>query len=252
METNKKLPSAKHYFLVKLNIDEYYENGTKPEGTILTFCKRLDEQPLSQTWKIAHWEEIHGLLMAKYLESKNRGYNCGLINAARDYLSRDENLETIAGLISTLNLSLPELSFIIKEGSESKLLIPNLSISQTFKEGKPVRHDTLDAFFKSDSCFLARVLTQRIAANRDPSLEHSEQTLRLYQWLGLYADEGPKRFRESLEFGAGGKYIEAPSPDETFRGLTLDKDEEFIPYEKMSLEEVVLKRTLQETIIGAA
>ena len=155
-----------NYNIVELIFDDFYEQGTRPEGRIFTFSRRTTDEPIMPLWKTAHWEEIVRLLTDKYYLSEKAGRNCGLITAARDYFGNRENIITLYEFTRDFGCSLPELSFVVKENGLGRIFIPNLSISNA-KEDKFVQHTELESFIVSDSYNLLGLISQSAAANPD-------------------------------------------------------------------------------------
>jgi len=212
-------PRKRYYNVIKLSFENFYDNGTKPEGNIFTFCKRLTrESPLSEGWKAAHWTEIVGLLTDKYYLSERGKQNCGLINAARDYFGREENALRLVDLVSKHGLSLPELSLVIKENDSNKIFIPNFSISFA-KEGILKPRGDYNEFFNSDSYNILRNLVQIFAANPDLSVSHKEQSTNLFNWMAMNGEKAMLRLRESMKFKPKLLYVEGESPDLALKEL---------------------------------
>src|SRR3989344_1203871 len=211
--SNKKYKSIN---IVRLNIDDFYDNNTKPEGRVFTFSRRYSDESLSYSWKIAHWEEIFGLLADKYYLSERQHENCGLINAAKDYFCQEQNRARLFEIVGLLGLSLPEMSLVIKEGNESKIFIPNLSISNA-KERRFATHDSIEKFISSESGNLIMMISQFTASNPDYEIPHVEQTLKFARWTEKYGAFARKDLRESLKFGEEGRFVEGISPDEVLK-----------------------------------
>ncbi len=221
---------TRHYNVLRLIFDVFYEGGTRPEGPIFTFSKRpAANQPLTVGWKLTHGTEIMGLLTDKYLKSEREGRNCGLFEGAREFFGNYDNAFMLMGLVEKYGLSSPETSFVIKEGNESKIFIPNFSISFA-KGGILKKRETFEEFFNSDSYNLIRNLVQVIAANPDTSVPHTVQTQNLFNWIGRYGELARKRLRESMTFNPDLLYVEGISPDIVLRDLG------HRPYEEIATE----------------
>ncbi len=258
MVENIQVKRPNDLYFVRLKIGRFYRPGTNVEGILMSICRRKEGSPIYSEWVSEHLEFIRGFLETKYLSSEAMGRNCGLIRGARDHYGDEETLRKIAKIVidppyhDRFPLSLAELSLIVKEGDVKKIFIPNISISRTKKEGRPVPHDDEKTLINSDSCNIIRMICQYAAANPYPNLTHEEKSERFNKWLAIHGDEAIERFREEFKFGDESKrYIEAKSPDEILRGLTLSHDEPFVPYEERNLNEVDLG-ALEAHIVGTA
>ena len=226
-----------NYTIIELDFTDFYENGTAPEGLVFTFSRNC-ETP-TPLWKIAHWEEIGSLLIEKYLLSQKENHNCGLITAVRDYFSHHiPELYTVA---NTMEVSLAELSLVIEEEKQSRIFIPNLSITNA-KQGLFVPHQTLESFFNSDSFGLIRNIAQYTAANPNSELIEEEQTRHFIEWATKYGEQAKELLTKALEFHPNQIFVEGASPAATLKELGH-------PEYKNIAQKVVLKCGLKETIL---
>ena len=218
------------YITINLNFADFYDNGTLPEGDIFTFSK--NNHIPTPNWKIAHWKEIGGLLIEKYFCSQREHQNCGLLNAARSYFSN--HIPEVYEIAKTMEVSLVELSLVIEEGNQSRIFIPNLSITHA-RQGKFAPHTVLEDFFNSDSFGLIRNITQYTAANPAPESSDEEQTRQVIGWVEQHAAEAKKLLTDALEFHPNQAFVEGVSPAITLKELGH-------PSYKSIAQEVILKR----------
>ncbi len=220
----------RNYTTINLNFADFYDNRTIPEGLIFTFSRNHNIPP--PNWKFAHWKEVGGLLVEKYFCSQKENHNCGLVNAARSYFSN--HIQELYGVAKTTDISLVELSLVIEEGDQSRVFIPNLSITNA-RQGNFVPHATLEAFFNSDSFGLIRNIAQCTAANLDPESSDEEQTKQIIEWVERHGTEAKKLLTDALEFHQNQTFVEGVSPAVTLKKLGHP------PYKNIA-QEVVLKR----------
>ena len=239
--TQKLDTRSRHYNVLKLIIDDFYEGGTKPDGEIYTFSRRTRrESSLSAGWRLIHWTEIMGLMTDKYLKSEREGKNCGLLDGAREFFGNYDNAFRLMSLVEKYNLSLPETSFVIREKNKSRIFIPNFSISCA-KEGILKKRENIDEFFNSDSYDLIRNLVQVFAANPDLSVPHVVQSQNFFNWVGKYGALARKILRRSMRFDPNLLYVEGVSPDKVL--CTLGHK----PFSDIA-EEYYIKRHLEATV----
>lgn len=232
-----------NYQIVEFDVKEFYKEGSAPEGRLFAFSKRTSDAPHSQTWKIAHWEEIFELMSKKWYVSESNRNNCGLVEAARHYFGDDKNIRNLFYMTMAFDLTLPQLSLIIKQKDENRIFIPNLSVRNAIK-GNFVTYNNLDEFFNSPSFLLIRDLAQYIASNPDSSLNKEMQLKKFQDWTQAHGKKAYSILRNSLEFHPKQKFVEGESPDTAFKKYI---DSSLPLYEDIS-EKITIRKSLEATV----
>lgn len=223
------MPSS--YNIVELNVDAFYTR--KPRERIFTFSRRMGNTPLSDSWKIGHWQEF------VELAAQQQKHECTLTQAVR-YLFHHRS-EHLADIVESLGLSLPELSLVVKPNTlQGRIFIPNISIKRA-REGDYRRHSSLQEFLSSTSCNLVLQITQNTAANPQSSLDEAEKNRRFHDWVEQYGSRAKELLKGSLKLHPGEGFAEGESHDILLGSLNHPLYEEIAPT-------VVLERKLAQTL----
>lgn len=197
------------YNVIELNVDGFYSK--RPRERIFTYSRRPGDKLPSSEWQIAHWDEFTEIL------AEQQHYGLSLSQATRFYFHY--HTKHLADLVRSLELSLPELSLVIKEHpTKGKIFIPNISIKRA-TTGQYHQHRSIEDFLSSTSCSLVCNIAQNIAANPDLELDNEMKNKRFKEWINQHGSAARKLLKGSLHLDPSEKFVEGDSPDTILASL---------------------------------